>query len=71
MAALGNYPLRIDVMTSITGVTFEEAWPGRITAEFGAHSVPFLGMKDLVANKRASGRPKDLLDIELLKEGRE
>ena len=69
MASLGNVPLRIDVMTSIDGVRFEEAWPGRLEASFGEHAVPFLGREARIANKRAAGRTKDLLDIALLEEG--
>ena len=69
MASLGNYPLRIDVMTSIDGVDFSTAWAGRLVADFGGHQVSFLGRAELIQNKRASGRPKDLLDIELLREG--
>lgn len=69
MATLGTPPLRIDLMTSIDGVTFEEAWRGRLVGRMGEHEVPFLGLEELRRNKRASGRPKDLLDLELLSEG--
>jgi hypothetical protein len=69
MATLGHVPLRIDLMTSISGVSFARAWKGRATVRFGRHRVGFLGRKELVANKRATGRPKDLLDLELLREG--
>ena len=71
MAALGNPPLRIDVMTSIDGVEFANAWQSRIEAKFGDHKLGFLGREQLLQNKQASGRPKDLLDIELLKEGQD
>ena len=69
MATLGQPPLRIDVMTSITGVTFAEAWRTRKPGKMGAHRVAFLGRDALIRNKRASGRPKDLLDVALLEEG--
>jgi hypothetical protein len=69
MVALGLPPLRIDVMTSISGVDFATAWTGRLTASFGEHPIGFLGRTQLIANKQASGRPKDLLDIALLEEG--
>lgn len=69
MATLGNAPLRIDIMTSIDGVAFEEGWAGRLEAKLGEHVVPFLGREQFLANKRASGRPKDLADIALLTEG--
>jgi hypothetical protein len=68
MATLGREPLRIDVMTSITGVAFRDAWKGKVVARFGEREVPFLGLEMLVKNKLASGRTKDLLDVELLRE---
>jgi len=71
MATLGKPPLRIDVMTSITGVTFAEAWKTRKRGKMGPHSVHFLGREALIRNKRASGRVKDLLDIALLEEAEE
>jgi hypothetical protein len=69
MATLGSPPLRIDIMTSITGVTFADAWKTRLAGRMGTHRVFFLGREALIRNKRASGRPKDLLDIALLDEG--
>jgi hypothetical protein len=69
MATLGRPPLRIDVMTSITGVSFAEAWATRLRGTMGNERVSFLGKDALVRNKRASGRPKDLLDVALLEEG--
>jgi len=69
MATLGRPPLRIDVMTSVDGLTFPEAWDERLVAEFGDQEVGFLGRDGLLKNKRASGRPKDLADIALLTEG--
>lgn len=65
---MGVPPVRIDVLTQISGVTFEQAWPGRIEAVLGGLRLPFLGLRELVRNKRASGRVKDLQDIELLRE---
>jgi hypothetical protein len=69
MAVLGAPPLRIDVMTSITGVTFDEAWRGRLRGKMGPYTVSFLGREALMKNKRASGRPKDLVDLEALRLG--
>ena len=69
MATLGNPPLRIDIMTSIDGVAFDEGWAGRLEARLDEHTVPFLGREQLIRNKQASGRPKDLADIALLTEG--
>lgn len=65
---IGVPPRRIDLLTSITGVTFEEAWPGRVTGAFGEIECPFIGRADLARNKRALGRRQDLADLELLGE---
>jgi hypothetical protein len=65
---LGRPPVGIDILTGISGVTFSTAWKNRKKARLGRVNVPVLGKSDFVRNKRASGRPKDLLDIELLKE---
>lgn len=70
MATLGRVPLRIDVMTSISGVGFWEAWRGRMEIELGGVAVAFLGEDALRRNKLASGRPIDLADLALLDEGR-
>lgn len=68
MATLGNPPLRIDLMTSITGVTFAEAWMTRLAGKMGDNDVFFLGREALVKNKLASGRAKDLADVAILAE---
>ncbi len=68
MATLGAIPLRIDIMTSISGVSFREAWQGRLRARVGSTELCFLGVAELKRNKLASGRPKDLADIALLDE---
>lgn len=65
---VGLPPRRIDILTSISGITFDEAWPGRVTHEAAGLTVPFLGRAALVRNKRASGRAKDLADLEALGE---
>ena len=65
---MGLPPKRIDVLTSISGVTFDTAWPNRVTRTIDGVEVNFLGLSDLKTNKLASGRPKDLLDLELMKE---
>ncbi|MEQ1502644.1 MAG: nucleotidyl transferase AbiEii/AbiGii toxin family protein [Myxococcota bacterium] len=65
---LGLPPRRIDVLTRIDGVSFDEAWSGRATRTIDAMAVPFLGRAELVRNKRAAGRPKDLADLALLDE---
>lgn len=65
---IGVPPRRIDLLTSLTGLTFEEAWAGRITGPFGDLVCPFIGRDELVRNKRALGRPRDLADLEMLGE---
>ncbi|HET7291261.1 MAG TPA: hypothetical protein VFM88_02445 [Vicinamibacteria bacterium] len=65
---VGLPPRRIDILTSITGVAFEDAWPERVIHEAEGLAVPFLGRAALVRNKRASGRAKDLADLEALGE---
>jgi hypothetical protein len=63
---LGRPPFRIDILTSISGLSFEEAWSDRVESEIDQLPVCFIGKKSLVANKRASGRPKDLADVDEL-----
>ncbi len=65
---IGVPPSRIDILTSISGVSFERAWPNRTTVQVGSLAVPVLGKDDFVANKRAVGRPRDLSDLNLLEE---
>jgi len=60
---LGYSPDRIDLMTSISGVEFEEAWERRIIATLDGVDFPVIGKADLVANKWALGRPQDLVDL--------
>lgn len=63
---LGHPPNRIDLITSIDGVTFDEVWNGRVAGRFGAASVWYIGIEELIRNKRASGRPQDLADLSWL-----
>ncbi len=62
----GKPPFRVDILTDISGVTFEEAWPTRVEGTMFGVSVSYIGRKDLIRNKRATGRTKDLADIEAL-----
>ena len=66
---IGVAPLRIDVTTTIEGVTFDQAWSGRIAGKLDGIDVNVIGRDDLIANKRAAARPKDLADLETLLEG--
>jgi hypothetical protein len=63
---LGVEPNRVGLLTSIDGVTFAEAWNGRVAGHYGEQSIFFLGRNEFIKNKRASGRPQDLSDIEEL-----
>lgn len=66
---LGLPPNRIDLLTEISGVSdFETAWTQRVEHALGGRRVPFIGRATLVSNKRASGRRKDLADLEALGE---
>jgi hypothetical protein len=66
VAQFGLPPFRIDIMTSISGVSFDEAWEDRFGGHLFGVRVDFLGRKTFVQNKRASGRPKDLSDVQAL-----
>jgi hypothetical protein len=63
---LGVTPVRVDLLTGISGVTWEEAWAGRVESEFGGVPAAFLGLAELRRNKRAAGRHRDLADLEAL-----
>jgi len=63
---LGVAPNRVDLMTAIDGVTFAEAWAGRVAGHFGAQPVFYLGRNEFLRNKQAAGRPQDLADIDAL-----
>jgi hypothetical protein len=64
---LGVPPRRIDVMTELTGVTFDEAWAERAAATYGGVTVPVIGWRALIRNKLALGRPRDLEDVATLR----
>ena len=63
---LGVAPNRIDVMTFLSGVSFEEAWSSREVGELGGISLPFISRDMLKRNKAATGRSQDLADLEHL-----
>jgi hypothetical protein len=70
---IGLPPARIDLLTGISGVTFDDAWPRRleITLPELPFPVPVLSREDFVRNKRAAGRAKDRADLDLLGEDEE
>ena len=66
---MGAPPRRIDILTTISGVAFEDAWQGRLVrAVADGVEAPFIGIDDLLANNAASARPQDLADIEALRQ---
>lgn len=66
MIQLGYPPIRIDLLTSIDGVDFEEAYVSRMTIRIDEQDVSFIGREALIKNKLASGRLQDLADVEFL-----
>ncbi len=63
---MGLPPRRIDVITEISGVDFDEAWRTRVSATLGSQRADVIGREALLKNKRAAGRDKDLVDVKLL-----
>ena len=63
---LGHPPNRIDILTSISGVDFDTAWETRVQTTMDDQPVPLIGWEELLRNKRAAGRKKDLADLEKL-----
>lgn len=68
VAQFGLPPRRIDILTSLSGLSFAEAWDDRFEHTVHDLLVPFLGRDSLIHNKKASGRPKDLSDLDALGE---
>jgi hypothetical protein len=66
---LGVPPVRVDIITSLTGVSWEEAFAGRAEAKYGDISVYYIGREQFIFNKRAIGRKQDLADLEALGAG--
>ena len=64
--AIGIEPVRIDLLNRIDGVTFAEARAGVVRGRYGGVEVTFIGRDDLIRNKQASGRHRDLGDVEEL-----
>ena len=66
MYQIGLPPRRIDLLTEIDGVSFDEAWQSRTISQVSALEIPFLGWDALLKNKKATGRPKDRADVRLM-----
>lgn len=65
---LGVPPVRIDIITSLTGVSWDEAFTDRVVGHYGDIPVDYIGRERFIANKRATGRKRDLSDLEALGE---
>ncbi len=63
---IGVAPCRVDLMTSIDGVEFDDAWPHRMTITIEDLTIPVISRAHLIQNKKASGRPQDLADAACL-----
>jgi predicted nucleotidyltransferase len=63
---IGNSPRRIDIITNIDGIKFDQAYTNRKMFQIEGLQIPVISLEDLVTNKRASGRKQDLADIERL-----
>ncbi len=69
MLQMGVPPVQIHVMSTISGVNWDEVWADRLEGPLGRHRVAFLGRDTFLRNKRAAARPKDLADIDALQSG--
>jgi hypothetical protein len=65
---VGQPPFRVDILQQIDGVTFDEAWPGRVDVQIDGIPVPIISASDLIRNKLASGRLQDLADAEAIRQ---
>ena len=65
---IGVPPVRIDILTALSGLVFEQAWGNRGSVEWDGIMIPVISRNDLIRNKRATGRTKDLADAEQLEE---
>lgn len=63
---IGVAPVRIDIITTVDGLTFDASWQKRMASDYGGEPVFVLSREDFIQNKRACGRPQDLADIEAL-----
>ncbi len=66
----GTPPRRLDLLTRLSGIDFESAWTRRRLHSTGGLEIPFVSREDLIANKQATGRSKDQVDLELLRRQR-
>ncbi len=65
---MGFPPMRLEILTSIDGVLFNPCYKNRVIADLGELKINFISKNDLLINKRASGKPQDLVDFDKLKD---
>ncbi len=65
---IGVPPNRIDILMGVTGLEFHESWPERVESQYGDCPIHVISRHDLIRNKRATGRPQDLIDLRTLGE---
>jgi hypothetical protein len=65
---LGVPPVRVDIVTSLTGISWEEAYSNKVQGKYGDVPVFYIGRQEFISNKKATGRQKDLADLEALGE---
>ena len=70
IAQIGVEPNRIDILSDIDGVDFDDAYPSRVTVRVDEMEIPFVGLQHLLQNKRATGRPEDAVDADRLENAR-
>lgn len=63
---IGVAPNRVDILMGVSGVSFHEAWPNRVEADFDGVPAHFISRRELIVAKRAAGRPQDIIDADLL-----
>jgi hypothetical protein len=63
---MGVPPVRVDILMGIPGLAFEDAWQKKVKIDFDGLPVVFISREDLITVKRASGRPKDMIDADAL-----
>jgi hypothetical protein len=67
---MGVPPIRVDIMMDIPGIDFESSWQNRNEIDFDGLNIPFISKQDLIVSKKASGRPQDLIDADLLEQSK-
>ncbi len=65
---IGVAPNRINNLMGVSGLGFSEAWPQRVESTYGECPIHVISRQDLIRNKRAAGRPQDLIDLRALGE---